>query len=134
MKMNQAVYDVWVMKFCEEKILTGKDYQDLEIFDYFCRTMKEEYSDSYDCVLEFPGVSDAIIEQYKDTRALLLLFIQRSIPLRMEMNDDMEKKSGLRKIFGGKFFAKPPSNVEQRRNSSFENITSLIDFQHAKRN
>jgi hypothetical protein len=66
MIMNQSIYDVWVMKFCEEKLSTGNEYVDLDVLNYYCSSMKGEYSDAMDCGIEFPSVCNLILEKYSD--------------------------------------------------------------------
>jgi hypothetical protein len=134
MIMNQSIYDVWVMKFCEEKLSTGNEYVDLDVLNYYCSSMKGEYSDAMDCGIEFPSVCNLILEKYSDIGPLLLVYLGRSIDIRMQLNDDMEPKSGIRKVFGGKFFSKSPNSAFERRSNAYKNIASLIDFQISKRN
>ena len=130
--MNQAFFDVCAMKVIYEKLSTGRQYQDLPFISYVAEMHKNDFQDTLLYQGQFTEVAEFLIKKYSSHGPIFLVAIQRAEKLRMDLDDDMNKKNSIQKVFNGTWLKNGHKKPFERANIAITNISSLLDFQLAK--
>ncbi len=130
--MNQALFDVCVIKVIYEKLSTGIRYEDLPFISYVADAYKNDFQDTLLYQGQFIEVAEFLIKKYSSHGPIFLVAIQRAENLRMDLDDEMNKKNSIQKVFNGSWVKNGHKKPFERANIAITNIRSLLAFQLAK--
>ena len=126
--MNQSVFDVCVVNIALQKLQLDIEYQQLPIYQNLKTTYWQEFQDFNLCENQIIEVASFILRKYDHYNNELPSLLRRVDELRQQLDDDMNKKSSVSKIFNGSFFSKSHSQPFERENTSKKNISELIEY------
>ena len=125
--MPQDVFDTTVLALLRELISNGGEAM-LNIHRNIVVNYQSSYGDDLDFPKQLIQAVGALNKHYASRPKKFIEILDRAIALRMELDENMARKSGVKKLFGGSIF-KPGHPAPQIRASEAEaHAKHLIEF------
>jgi hypothetical protein len=123
--MPQDLFDVFAIAMALEKVVTGKRYQDLGIFDQF-QVYKGSYPEDDLFMEQVLDTSIALIDGWKDMdKPSLVALLTSLFELRKQLDENLDKKTIFKKVFAGAIFSPSHSAPNERVAKAIQNINIM---------
>jgi hypothetical protein len=123
--MPQDLFDAFAIGMALEKVFTGKKYQDLAMFGQF-QVYKSSYPEDELFMEQVLDAAIAILDGWKDMdRSDLITLLTSLFELRKQLDENLDKKKTLSKIFGGTIFASGHPDPKSRVAQAIQNINIM---------
>ena len=125
--VNQDVFDATVMLLAAHKLETGSELEFQNMLWQMVGYYQNDYAGDYSFKADLEkGVEAAIKNHSTVSKERLKLAFKSGAEIRMQLDDNMQKKSTLKKIFGGTAFTTGHPNPSTRLNVALINISRII--------
>ncbi|MBT8582964.1 hypothetical protein [Polynucleobacter sphagniphilus] len=126
--VNQDVYDASLMLIAAHKLETKSELEYQNMIWQLVAYYEKDYSGDYSFKTDLEKGVETVIKNFGNTRdGDLIRAFKSGAELRMQLDDNMQKKSTLKKFFGGTAFTSGHPNPSTRLSSGVTNVTRILD-------
>lgn len=126
--VNQDVFDASLMLIAAHKLETKSELEYQNMIWHLVAYYEKDYSGDYSFKTDLEKGVETVVKNFRNTRdGDLIRALKSGAELRMQLDDNMQKKSTLKKLFGGTAFTSGHPNPSIRLSSGVTNVTRILD-------